>query len=67
MLSVIPKCAEKTMEVLDEAILETAPNTGLNLIMALSYSSRWEMGEAARRLALDVKAGKLDPDKIDQG
>ena len=53
---------ENTMTVLDEAILETAGNTGLNLIMALSYSSRWEMGEAARQLGMDVKSGKLDPE-----
>ncbi len=57
---------EKTMTVLEEAISETAGNTGLNLIMALSYSSRWEMGEAARQLGLDVKLGKLDPETIDQ-
>ena len=57
---------EKTIAVLNEAILETAVNKGLNLIMALSYSSRWEMGEAARLLAVDVKAGKLDPEQIDQ-
>ncbi len=57
---------EKTMTVLNEAIVETAGNTGLNLIMALSYSSRWEMGEAARQLGMDVKAGKLDPETIDQ-
>jgi undecaprenyl diphosphate synthase len=57
---------DKTITVLNEAIVETGPNTGLNLIMALSYSSRWEMGEAARLLAVDVKAGKLDPETIDQ-
>ena len=57
---------EKTLTVLEEAISETAGNRGLNLIMALSYSSRWEMGEAARQLGLDVKAGKLDPHTIDQ-
>ncbi len=57
---------ERTMTVLTEAIEETAANSGLNLIMALSYSSRWEMGEAARQLGLDVKAGKLDPETIDQ-
>jgi undecaprenyl diphosphate synthase len=57
---------EKTMTALNEAMLETAVNTGLNLIMALSYSSRWEMGEAARQLGMDVKSGKVDPEKIDQ-
>jgi undecaprenyl diphosphate synthase len=55
-----------TIEVLTEAITETARNTGLNLVMALSYSSRWEMVEAARQLGLDVQSGKLDPLRIDQ-
>ena len=57
---------DKTITVLNEAISETAGNSGLNLIMALSYSSRWEMGQAARQLGLDVKSGKLDPETIDQ-
>jgi undecaprenyl diphosphate synthase len=56
----------KTIAVLNEAIKDTSVNTGLNLIMALSYSSRWEMGEAARLLGIDVKTGKLDPETIDQ-
>ncbi len=57
---------ENTMAAMNEAILETAGNTGLNLIMALSYSSRWEMGEAARQLGIDVQSGKLVPEMIDQ-
>jgi len=55
---------ENTLEALDEAIRDTAGNTGLNLIMALSYSSRWELGEAAREMCGDVKSGKLDPETI---
>jgi undecaprenyl diphosphate synthase len=61
-MHLLPK---NTLTVLNEAIVETSANTGLNLIMALSYSSRWEMGEAARQLAIDVKAGRLDPETID--
>jgi undecaprenyl diphosphate synthase len=57
---------EKTKAVLEEAIDETSVNTGMTLIMALSYSSRWEMGEAARQMGMDVKSGKLDPLTIDQ-
>ena len=56
----------ETLVTMKEAIRETEGNSGLNLIMALSYSSRWEMGEAARQLGLDVKSGKIDPEKIDQ-
>ncbi len=51
---------------LNEAINETSGNSGLNLIMALSYSSRWEINDAIKRIAGDVKAGKLQPDDIDQ-
>jgi undecaprenyl diphosphate synthase len=55
---------ENTLQALNEAIRDTGANTGLNLIMALSYSSRWEIGEAAKAIARDVRSGKLDPDSI---
>ncbi len=49
---------------LQEALKETATNTGLNLIMALSYSSRWEILNAVKSIAAHVKEGKLDPETI---
>lgn len=48
-----------------EAITETASNTGLTLILALSYSGRWEIIEAAKKIADDVKKGRLDINSID--
>ncbi len=51
---------------LDEALALTSANTGLTLIMALSYSSRWEITNAVRQIALDVKAGLLAPEQISQ-
>ncbi|GAB3712486.1 isoprenyl transferase [Spirosoma flavus] len=51
---------------LAEAIRETAGNTGLTLVLALSYSGRWEILEAARQLALEVQAGRLSPERIDE-
>jgi len=51
---------------LNEAIAETSVNTGLRLVMALSYSSRWEIVRAVRLMAEDVKAGKLQPEDISQ-
>ncbi|WP_020594865.1 isoprenyl transferase [Spirosoma panaciterrae] len=51
---------------LAEAIRETSQNTGLTLILALSYSGRWEIVEAAKKLAEDVRDGKLTPDQIDE-
>ncbi|BAV09884.1 Undecaprenyl pyrophosphate synthetase [Filimonas lacunae] len=49
---------------LQEALDETSKNTGLNLIMALSYSSRWELVNAMKRVAEDVKAGKVEPEQV---
>ncbi len=49
---------------LQEALQLTQQNTGLNLIMALSYSSRWELVNAVKNIGIDVKAGKIDPATI---
>lgn len=51
---------------LNEAIAETEKNTGLRLVMALSYSSRWELANAVQLIACDVQSGKLDPKDINQ-
>jgi undecaprenyl diphosphate synthase len=45
----------------------TSVSTGLNLIIALSYSSRWEIAMAARKISADVKNGTLDPDSVTEG
>ena len=60
----IDRLADDVRERLFETIKLTSVSTGLNLVVALSYSSRWEIVEAARRLATDVKNGKLNPDSI---
>ena len=59
----LPDYARKQLE---ESLEITSKNTGLNLIMALSYSSRWELLQAVKNIAEDVKAGKLDPAVISQ-
>ncbi|GAB3541673.1 isoprenyl transferase [Spirosoma fluminis] len=51
---------------LAEAMRETSQNTGLTLVLALSYSGRWEILEAVRQLAADVRDGKLTPTEIDE-
>jgi undecaprenyl diphosphate synthase len=49
---------------LSEAITETSTNTGLNLVMALSYSSRWEIINAVQNIAVDITKGKIKPEEI---
>lgn len=49
---------------LNEATEMTAANTGLNLILALSYSARQEIVEAARHIAQQVADGKLKPEDV---
>ncbi len=53
-------------EELNEALELTGKNTGLNLVMALSYSSRWELLEAVKNIARDIQNGSLDPASISQ-
>ena len=51
-----------------EAILNlqerTQVNTGMTMVIALSYSSRWEITDTVQRLAEKVKAGALAPEDI---
>lgn len=58
-VTMLPPNARKELQ---EALAETSGNTGLTLIMALSYSSRWEILNAVKNFAIDVKAGKIDPE-----
>jgi undecaprenyl diphosphate synthase len=39
--------------------------TGLTLVIAISYSSRWEIIEAVKKVAEDAKAGLIDPSNVD--
>lgn len=57
---------EKAKKALEQASLDTAQNTGLQLIVALSYSSRWEIVQAAKNMAEWVQNGQMDMDAIDE-
>lgn len=51
---------------LQEALEITGKNSGLNLIMALSYSGRWELLNAVKNIAEEVARGELIPEDITQ-
>jgi undecaprenyl diphosphate synthase len=62
-LTMLPPSAQQALQ---EARDLTADNTGLNLVMALSYSSRWELMDAVKKIAYDVRKGELNPEDINQ-
>lgn len=53
-------------ERLSRCMEQTASNTGITLVLALSYSSRWEIVRAARFMAAEAAAGRLLPEQIDE-
>jgi undecaprenyl diphosphate synthase len=54
----------KCRHELSEAMQHTRNNTGLTLILALNYSSRWEITEASKMIAQDVINGRLQTGSI---
>lgn len=58
----LPKSCQKNLR---RAIDDTAGQNGLILTLALNYSGRWEIVEAAKKIAAQVAEGKVNPDEID--
>lgn len=61
----IDRFPNKCQRELREAIDLTKDNDRLQLCLALSYSGRWDITEAVKKLAQSVKEGKVDPEEID--
>lgn len=59
------KLDEKLVALMDELELLTAGNDAVHLTIALNYGGRDEVARATKRLAREVKAGRLDPEKVD--
>ena len=53
-------------ERLEKCMADTSACTGLTLVLALSYSSRWEILRAVRSLAADTASGALRAEDIDE-
>lgn len=62
-MNMLPDYAQKE---LNEALAITSKNTGLNLVMALSYSGRWELLNAVKNIAYEVKKGHMNVEEINQ-
>jgi undecaprenyl diphosphate synthase len=60
----VDRLAEDVRNRLFETIRLTSECTGLNLVVAISYSSRWEITEAARRFGKDIRSGLIDPGSL---
>lgn len=56
---------DEVREKLNGTIINTSQNTGLTLVLALSYSSRWEITNAMKNIALEVESGKLSAKDVD--
>lgn len=58
------RLADDVRKRLFETIKLTSVGTGLNLIIAMSYSARWEITMAAKKMSIDAKNGTLDPESV---
>ena len=60
----IARIPEKSRERLLGCIRETSGNTAMTLVLALSYSSRWEIAEALRGICREAASGSLKPEDV---
>ncbi len=59
----LPNNCQNTLE---KAIDKTKDNNHMNLILALSYSSRWELSAAVKHMLKDAEEGKFNVDEVDE-
>ena len=62
----LERLPEKTQKALRECEEDTAGSDGLTLVLALSYSSKWEIINAAKKLVSDVRSGAIDEHDISE-
>ncbi len=62
----IERLPQDVQDKLQETMDHTAANSTMQMIVALSYSSRWEITKATKEIAQEVKDGKLSIDEIDE-
>ena len=57
----LPQAVQDKLRQTEE---RTAANTAMTMVVALSYSARWELAKAARQIAVDAIEGRIDPASI---
>ncbi len=62
----VDRLPESCRDPIDQAIERTKDNDRVDLVLALSYSSRWEITEMTRSIAEMVQKGELNPEDIDE-
>jgi len=62
----VERLPDNVREILQECIQETAGGRRLTLVIALSYSSKWELTEAVRKISDDIEAGILRKEDISE-
>lgn len=62
-LNRLPNDAKRNIQ---DCIAKTSSNTGLKLVIALSYSARWEIIQAVKNIAQSVKNGEMQIEQIDE-
>lgn len=61
----IDRMPAEARQRLEQCIADTSHCTGLNLVLALSYSARWDIANAARKIADEAARGLLIPEEVD--
>lgn len=61
----VKKLPTDVLNRLEQCVQKTSSNTGMVLVLALSYSARWELTEAARQIAAEVEKGRLTAEEVD--
>ena len=62
----IGRLPAEVQEKLHETMEHTKDNSAMTMVVALSYSSKWEITRAVRDIAAEAKAGKINIDEIDE-
>ena len=66
MIGDMQRLPVSVQQKLQQTMDHTAANDAMTMVVALSYSSKWEITQAVRQIAADVRDGRLDIDNISE-